>query len=284
MRAARSIAAVDSHTEGMPTRVVTGGVGADPGRDDARAQAPLRGASMDDLRLLLMREPRGHGAMSGAILQPPTRRTPTGACCSSRSAGCLPMCGHGTIGVATVLVETGMVAVTRAGDRRAARHAGRARRGARRGARAAARGRSRCATSRASCTRATATVDVPGLGRVVYDMAFGGNFYALAAGGRGRAGGRSGARGRADRGGPRDHRRDRRRRPPGAPGGRADRRLHARRLPRGRAATAPTRARRPRSIPAGSTARRAARARRRGSPSCTRAASWRSATRSSTSR
>ena len=45
MRAARSIAAVDSHTEGMPTRVVTGGVGADPGRDDARARAALRGAS-----------------------------------------------------------------------------------------------------------------------------------------------------------------------------------------------------------------------------------------------
>ena len=44
-RAARYLAAVDSHTEGMPTRVITGGVGADPGRDDARAQAALRGAS-----------------------------------------------------------------------------------------------------------------------------------------------------------------------------------------------------------------------------------------------
>ena len=46
---------------------------ADPGRDDARAQATTSRREMDDLRLLLMREPRGHGAMSGAILQPPTR-------------------------------------------------------------------------------------------------------------------------------------------------------------------------------------------------------------------
>ena len=43
VRAARYFAAVDSHTEGMPTRVITGGVGADPGRHDARAQAALRG-------------------------------------------------------------------------------------------------------------------------------------------------------------------------------------------------------------------------------------------------
>ena len=82
------------------------------GRDDARAQARASSASRDGLRRLLMNEPRGHGAMSGAILQPPAATTPTGASCSSRSRGCLPMCGHGTIGVATVLVETGMVEVT----------------------------------------------------------------------------------------------------------------------------------------------------------------------------
>ena len=67
---------------------------------------------MDDLRLLLMREPRGHGAMSGAILQPPTRADADWGVLFIEVSGCLPMCGHGTIGVATVLVETGMVAVT----------------------------------------------------------------------------------------------------------------------------------------------------------------------------
>jgi proline racemase len=68
-------------------------------------------AHMDDLRLLLMREPRGHSAMSGAILQPPTRDDADWGVLFIEVSGCLPMCGHGTIGVATVLVETGMVEV-----------------------------------------------------------------------------------------------------------------------------------------------------------------------------
>ena len=111
MRAARVFAAVDSHTEGMPTRVVTGGVGPLPGASMLERKAHFE-AELDDLRRLLMREPRGHGAMSGAILQPPTRADADWGVLFIEVSGCLPMCGHGTIGVATVLVETGMVAVT----------------------------------------------------------------------------------------------------------------------------------------------------------------------------
>src|SRR5215203_2797377 len=111
MRAARSIAAVDSHTEGMPTRVVVGGVAPIPGATMLERKLHFE-AALDDLRLLLMREPRGHGAMSGAILQPPTRADAEWGVLFIEVSGCLPMCGHGTIGVATVLVETGMVAVT----------------------------------------------------------------------------------------------------------------------------------------------------------------------------
>ena len=111
MRAARYLAAVDSHTEGMPTRVVTGGVGTIPGATMLERKLHFE-AEMDDLRLLLMREPRGHSAMSGAILQPPTRDDADWGVLFIEVSGCLPMCGHGTIGVATVLVETGMVAVT----------------------------------------------------------------------------------------------------------------------------------------------------------------------------
>ena len=59
-----------------------------------------------------MYEPRGHAAMSGAILQPPTRPDADYGVLFIEVSGCLPMCGHGTIGVATVLVETGMVPVT----------------------------------------------------------------------------------------------------------------------------------------------------------------------------
>lgn len=110
MRTKRVFHAVDSHTEGMPTRVIVGGVGTLPGATmEERRQRFM--AENDGLRRLLMNEPRGHSAMSGAILQPPTRPDADFGVLYIEVSGCLPMCGHGTIGVATVLVETGMVPV-----------------------------------------------------------------------------------------------------------------------------------------------------------------------------
>ena len=111
MRSVRTITAIDSHTEGMPTRVVTGGVGVVPGATMAERREYFV-KHLDDLRLFLMNEPRGHAAMSGAILQPPTRSDADWGVLYIEVSGCLPMCGHGTIGVATVLVESGMVEVT----------------------------------------------------------------------------------------------------------------------------------------------------------------------------
>jgi proline racemase len=177
MRAARSIAAVDSHTEGMPTRVVVGGVAPIPGATMLERKLHFE-AELDDLRLLLMREPRGHGAMSGAILQPPTRADADWGVLFIEVSGLLPMCGHGTIGVATVLVETGMVTVSEPETVvRLDTPAGLVE------ARVAVQdGRARSVTIRnvASFLHARdALVDVPGLGAVTYDMAFGGNFYAL---------------------------------------------------------------------------------------------------------
>ena len=103
--------AVDSHTEGMPTRVIVGGIGVLPG--DTMLERKLRlEREHDEIRQLLMNEPRGHGAMSGAILQPPCRDDADWGVVFVEVSGYLPMCGHGTIGVATVLVETGRVAVT----------------------------------------------------------------------------------------------------------------------------------------------------------------------------
>jgi proline racemase len=173
----RYIAAVDSHTEGMPTRVVTGGVEPLPG--DTMLERKLRfEAERDDLRLLLMREPRGHSAMSGAILQPPTRPDADWGVLFIEVSGCLPMCGHGTIGVATVLVETGMVAVTEPEtvvrlDTPAGLVEARV---------AVSGGRAEAVTIRnvpAFLHARDQVVDVEGLGEVRYDMAFGGNFYAL---------------------------------------------------------------------------------------------------------
>ena len=177
MRATRYLAAVDSHTEGMPTRVVTGGVGPIPGATMLERKLHFE-AEMDDLRLLLMREPRGHAAMSGAILQPPTRPDADWGVLFIEVSGCLPMCGHGTIGVATVLVETGMVPVTEPEtvvrlDTPAGLVEARV---------AVADGRARSVTLRNVPSFLAATdreVDVPGVGRVRYDLAYGGNFYPL---------------------------------------------------------------------------------------------------------
>jgi proline racemase len=161
----------------MPTRVVTGGVGPIPGATMLERKLHFE-AHMDELRLLLMREPRGHGAMSGAILQPPTRPDADWAVLFIEVSGCLPMCGHGTIGVATVLVETGMVAVSEPEtvvrlDTPAGLVEARV---------AVEEGRARSVTIRnvPSFLHAEGReVEVPGLGRLRYDMAFGGNFYAL---------------------------------------------------------------------------------------------------------
>jgi proline racemase len=167
-----SLEAVDSHTEGMPTRVVTAGVDPIPGATMLERKLYFE-RELDDLRLLLMREPRGHSAMSGAILQPPTREDADWGVLFIEVSGCLPMCGHGTIGVATVLVETGRVEVrepetlvrldTPAGlvEARVAVSGGRA--------------------------RSVTLRNVPSflyerdrrVGDVVCDIAFGGNFYAL---------------------------------------------------------------------------------------------------------
>ncbi|MET8826988.1 proline racemase family protein [Streptomyces sp. NPDC004610] len=111
MRSKLVLHAVDSHTEGMPTRVITGGIGIVPGATMNERRLYFR-EHRDDLKQLLMNEPRGHSAMSGAILQPPTRPDCDWGVIYIEVSGYLPMCGHGTIGVATVLVETGMVEVT----------------------------------------------------------------------------------------------------------------------------------------------------------------------------
>ncbi|MFI6002619.1 proline racemase family protein [Streptomyces sp. NPDC051366] len=110
MRTRHIYHAVDSHTEGMPTRVITGGVGVIPGATMAEKRLHFI-EHTDHVRTLLMYEPRGHSAMSGAILQPPTRPDADFGVLYIEVSGLLPMCGHGTIGVATVLVETGMVEV-----------------------------------------------------------------------------------------------------------------------------------------------------------------------------
>jgi proline racemase len=177
MRARRVFHAVDSHTEGMPTRVIVGGIGEIPGASMFERRRYFL-EHMDHLRTLLMYEPRGHGAMSGAILQSPARPDADWGVLYIEVSGCLPMCGHGTIGVATVLVETGMVEVsepvtvirldTPAGLVVAEVEV--------------ADGAAKAVTIRnvpSFTLGLDRSVEVPGIGQVQYDIAFGGNFYAI---------------------------------------------------------------------------------------------------------
>lgn len=177
MESIRTWQCVDSHTEGMPTRVVVGGVGILPGNTmEERRQYVMNEA--DHLRTWLMFEPHGHSAMSGALLQPPLRDDADWGVVYVEVSGCLPMCGHGTIGVATVLVETGMVAVTEPETTiRLDTPAGLVI------ATVDVEGtRARAVTIEnvpSFVTELDAGVAVPGIGQVGYDMAFGGNFYAI---------------------------------------------------------------------------------------------------------
>lgn len=177
MRSKRMFTAVDSHTEGMPTRVVTGGVGVIPGATMNEKRLYFM-EHLDDIRLLLMNEPRGHAAMSGAILQAPTRPDADWGVVYIEVSGCLPMCGHGTIGVATVLVETGMVDVQEPVTTiRLDTPAGLVI------ARVSVRdGHAESVTLEnvpSYVDRMDATIEVPGLGAIPYSLAFGGNFYAM---------------------------------------------------------------------------------------------------------
>lgn len=177
MRTTHVYHAVDSHTEGMPTRVITGGVPPIPGETMAEKRLWFM-ERRDGLRRLLMREPRGHGAMSGVILQPPTRADADWGVLYIEVSGLLPMCGHGTIGTATVLVETGMVDVVEPVTTiRLDTPAGLVI------AEVAVRdGHAESVTLRnvpSFLLRQDAEVEVPDLGAVRYDLGFGGNFYAI---------------------------------------------------------------------------------------------------------
>ena len=177
MRSKLLFSAVDSHTEGMPTRVITGGFKPIPGEtmNDKRLYFQK---NLDHLRQLLMTEPRGHGAMSGTILMPPTRDDCDFGVLYIEVSGLLPMCGHGTIGTATVLVETGMVEVqepvtTIRLDTPAGLVVARV---------AVKDGHAESVTIEnvpSYVDRLDKTVDVPGYGEVPYSLAFGGNFYAM---------------------------------------------------------------------------------------------------------
>ena len=171
------VTAIDSHTAGEPTRIVTNGLPPIPGASMVEKRSHLQ-RHHDELRRALVLEPRGHDAIVLAYLLPPCDPRAQLGVVFANDAGYLGMCGHGAIGVATVAVAAGLVgAVEPVTDVVLDTPAGvvTCRVEVRSG-----RPRSVTITNVPSFLfRQRAVVTVHGFGRVAADVAYGGNWFAF---------------------------------------------------------------------------------------------------------
>jgi len=167
---------LDGHTCGNPVRLVMGGAPLLDGATMSERRLDFL-ARHDWIRKALMFEPRGHDVMSGSMLYPPTRADCDVGILFIEVSGCLPMCGHGTIGTVTMAVENGLVSPATPGVLNLDAPAGRV------VARYEQNGRFvesvRITNVASYLAMSDVTVDVPGLGELVFDISYGGNFYAI---------------------------------------------------------------------------------------------------------
>lgn len=101
------ITCIDSHTGGEPTRIITSGFPPIPGKTILEKREYVL-EHYDHLRKMLMLEPRGHSGMYGCIIVPPVTEDGDFGVLFTHNEGLSTMCGHATIGVATVVLDTGM--------------------------------------------------------------------------------------------------------------------------------------------------------------------------------
>jgi 4-hydroxyproline epimerase len=167
---------IDGHTCGNPVRLVVGGAPLLSGSSMSERRQDFI-ARFDWVRRALMFEPRGHDLMSGGILYPPTRADCDIAILFIEVSGCLPMCGHGTIGAATFALEQGLATPREEGRLAIDAPAGRVTAHYERDGELIDRVRIRNVPS--FLAREGVAIDVEGLGEVVADIAYGGNFYAI---------------------------------------------------------------------------------------------------------
>ena len=167
---------LDGHTCGNPVRLVMGGGPLLEGATMSERRLDFL-ANHDWIRKALMFEPRGHDVMSGSILYPPTRADCDIGVLFIEVSGCLPMCGHGTIGTVTMAVENGLVAPAAPGVLNIDAPAGRV------VARYEQKDRFvesvRITNVASYLAAADVTVEVPEMGELAFDIAYGGNYYAI---------------------------------------------------------------------------------------------------------
>jgi 4-hydroxyproline epimerase len=167
---------IDGHTCGNPVRLVAGGAPQLDGATMTERRAHFL-AEYDWIRTGLMFEPRGHDMMSGSILYPPTRDDCDVAVLFIETSGCLPMCGHGTIGTVTMAIENGLVTPREKGRLMLDTPAGPVLAEYRQEGRFVEEVRLTNVPAFLHSQGLTALVE--GLGEIVVDVAYGGNFYAI---------------------------------------------------------------------------------------------------------
>ncbi|MEZ5030188.1 MAG: 4-hydroxyproline epimerase [Saprospiraceae bacterium] len=168
---------IDAHTCGNPVRVVKEGGPVLIGETMAEKRLDFL-AHHDWIRKGLMFEPRGHDMMSGSILYPPHDPANDAAILFIETSGCLPMCGHGTIGTITVAIEQGLITPKEPGIVRLEAPAG-----------LILVSYNQLPSGKVRSVRLTNVpsflaaagleIDAPGLGPIRVDIAYGGNFYAI---------------------------------------------------------------------------------------------------------
>lgn len=167
---------IDAHTCGNPVRVVAQG-GPELHETTMSARRLEFLAKHDWIRKGLMFEPRGHDMMSGSILYPPADPNNDVGVLYIETSGCLPMCGHGTIGTVTIMIEENLISPKIPGFLNLETPAG------------LVKVEYKMQEKRVSSVKLTNVasfldqsglkVDCPELGELTVDVAYGGNFYAI---------------------------------------------------------------------------------------------------------
>lgn len=167
---------IDAHTCGNPVRLVAGGGPILQGKNMMEKRLHFL-KEFDWIRKGLMFEPRGHDMMSGSILYPPSDSQNDIGILFIETSGCLPMCGHGTIGTVTAMLEEGLVQPKIPGQLRLETPAGLVE--------VSYKIKDKKVTSvklkniPSFFYKEGLIVDCPDLGELEVDVAYGGNFYAI---------------------------------------------------------------------------------------------------------
>jgi 4-hydroxyproline epimerase len=167
---------IDAHTCGNPVRLVKEGGPALVGNNMSEKRGHFL-KEYDWIRKGLMFEPRGHDMMSGSILYPPHDTQNDVAVLFIETSGCLPMCGHGTIGTITIAIEEGLITPKTAGVVKMETPAGLV------NVEYKVQGKKvtsvRLTNVPSFLAEENIEVECPDLGKLKVDVSYGGNFYAI---------------------------------------------------------------------------------------------------------